>query len=55
MASSGAGVTGDRQEHLTPGWVGILPGARPSDVEVLATVGIDLEAVRDRLIETFGA
>jgi ATP-dependent Clp protease ATP-binding subunit ClpA len=33
---------------------GILPGPRPSDAEVLATVGVDLEAVRDRLIETFG-
>jgi ATP-dependent Clp protease ATP-binding subunit ClpA len=34
---------------------GVLPGPRSSDAEVLATVGIDLEAVRDRLIETFGA
>jgi hypothetical protein len=33
----------------------VLPGPRPSDVEVLATVGIDLEAVRRRLIDTFGA
>jgi ATP-dependent Clp protease ATP-binding subunit ClpA len=33
---------------------GVLPGPRPSDVEVLATVGIDLEAVRRRLEETFG-
>jgi ATP-dependent Clp protease ATP-binding subunit ClpA len=34
---------------------GTLPGPRPSDAEVLATVGVDLEAVRDRLVETFGA
>jgi ATP-dependent Clp protease ATP-binding subunit ClpA len=33
---------------------GVLPGPRPSDAEVLASVGIDLVAVRDRLIETFG-
>jgi hypothetical protein len=33
---------------------GVLPGPRPSDAEVLATVGIDLEAVHRRLIETFG-
>jgi Clp amino terminal domain, pathogenicity island component len=33
---------------------GMLPGPRPSDAEVLASVGIDLVAVRDRLIETFG-
>jgi ATP-dependent Clp protease ATP-binding subunit ClpA len=33
---------------------GVLPGPRPSDAEVLASVGIDLVAVRDRLLETFG-
>jgi ATP-dependent Clp protease ATP-binding subunit ClpA len=33
---------------------GVLPGPRPSDAEVLATVGVDLEAVRRRLKETFG-
>ena len=33
---------------------GVLPGPRPSDAEVLATVGVDLKAVRDRLVETFG-
>ena len=33
---------------------GVLPRPRPSDAEVLATVGVDLKAVRDRLIETFG-
>jgi ATP-dependent Clp protease ATP-binding subunit ClpA len=33
---------------------GVLPGPRPSDAEVLATVGVDLAAVRDRLVETFG-
>ena len=33
---------------------GVLPGPQPSDAEVLATVGVDLAAVRDRLIETFG-
>jgi hypothetical protein len=33
---------------------GVLPRPRPSDAEVLATVGVDLQAVRDRLIETFG-
>jgi ATP-dependent Clp protease ATP-binding subunit ClpA len=33
---------------------GIFPGSQPSDAEVLASVGIDLAAVRDRLLETFG-
>jgi ATP-dependent Clp protease ATP-binding subunit ClpA len=33
---------------------GVLPGPQPSDAEVLATVGVDLKAVRDRLVETFG-
>jgi hypothetical protein len=33
---------------------GTLPRPRPSDAEVLATVGVDLKAVRNRLIETFG-
>jgi ATP-dependent Clp protease ATP-binding subunit ClpA len=33
---------------------GVLPGRRPSAAEVLATVGVDLGAVRDRLVETFG-
>jgi ATP-dependent Clp protease ATP-binding subunit ClpA len=32
----------------------ILPRPQPSDAEVLASVGVDLVAVRDRLIETFG-
>jgi uncharacterized protein DUF4386 len=31
----------------------VLPGPRPSDAEVLASVGIDLVAVRDRLLETW--
>jgi ATP-dependent Clp protease ATP-binding subunit ClpA len=34
---------------------GVLPRPQPSDAEVLATVGVDLRAVRDRLVETFGA
>jgi ATP-dependent Clp protease ATP-binding subunit ClpA len=34
---------------------GVLRGPRPSDAEVLATVGVDLEAVRRRLKETFGS
>jgi ATP-dependent Clp protease ATP-binding subunit ClpA len=33
---------------------GVLPGPRPSDAELLATFGIDLEAVSGRLKETFG-
>jgi ATP-dependent Clp protease ATP-binding subunit ClpA len=33
---------------------GVLPGPRPSDTELLATLGIDLEAVYGRLKETFG-
>lgn len=33
---------------------GVLPRPRPSDAEVLASVGIDVAAVRARLIETFG-
>ena len=33
---------------------GALPRPRPSDAEVLATVSVDLQAVRNRLIETFG-
>ena len=33
---------------------GVLPGPRPSDAEVLATLGIDLDAVRARLKEGFG-
>jgi ATP-dependent Clp protease ATP-binding subunit ClpA len=34
---------------------GVLPGPQPSDGELLATLGIDLEAVDGRLKETFGA
>jgi ATP-dependent Clp protease ATP-binding subunit ClpA len=34
---------------------GVLPGPQPSDAEVLASIGIDVVAVRDRLVETFGA
>ena len=33
---------------------GVLPGPQPSDGELLATVGIDLEAVSGQLRETFG-
>jgi ATP-dependent Clp protease ATP-binding subunit ClpA len=33
---------------------GVLPGPRPTDAEVLASIGIDFAAVRDRLVETFG-
>ena len=33
---------------------GALPRPRPSDAKVLATVSVDLQAVRNRLIETFG-
>jgi ATP-dependent Clp protease ATP-binding subunit ClpA len=33
---------------------GRLPGPRPSDAELLATLGIDLEAVHRRLEEAFG-
>ena len=33
---------------------GALPRPRASDAEVLATVSVDLQAVRNRLIETFG-
>jgi ATP-dependent Clp protease ATP-binding subunit ClpA len=33
---------------------GLLPGPRPSDDELLATLGIDSVAVRRRLRETFG-
>jgi hypothetical protein len=33
---------------------GALPRPRPSDAEVLATVSVDLQAVCNRLIETFG-
>jgi hypothetical protein len=33
---------------------GILPGPQPSDVELLATLGIDLDAVMARLNESFG-
>jgi len=33
---------------------GVLPGPQPSDAELLATLGIDLEAVERRLKETFG-
>jgi ATP-dependent Clp protease ATP-binding subunit ClpA len=34
--------------------LGVLPGPRPGDAEVLATLGIDLEAVYGRLREAFG-
>jgi hypothetical protein len=33
---------------------GVLPGPRPDDGELLATLGIDLEAVYGRLRQTFG-
>ena len=33
---------------------GLLPGPQPSDAELLATLGIDLDAVLGRLKETFG-
>jgi ATP-dependent Clp protease ATP-binding subunit ClpA len=33
---------------------GALPGPQPSDAELLASIGIDLEAVAGRLKETFG-
>jgi hypothetical protein len=33
---------------------GILPGPQPSDTELLATLGIDLDAIYARLKETFG-
>jgi ATP-dependent Clp protease ATP-binding subunit ClpA len=39
------------------GWLvarGVLPAPRPSDDELLATLGIDPVAVRRRLRETFG-
>ncbi|HZD67945.1 MAG TPA: Clp protease N-terminal domain-containing protein [Actinomycetes bacterium] len=33
---------------------GVLPGPQPSDAELLASIGIDLETVSGRLKETFG-
>ena len=33
---------------------GVLPGPQPSDGELLATLGVDLEAVHGRLQESFG-
>jgi hypothetical protein len=33
---------------------GVLPGPQPSDTELLATLGIDLDAIYARLEETFG-
>jgi hypothetical protein len=33
---------------------GVLPGPQPSDKELLATLGIDLDAIMDRLGESFG-
>jgi ATP-dependent Clp protease ATP-binding subunit ClpA len=33
---------------------GVLPGPQPSDGELLATLGVDLEAVHARLQESFG-
>jgi len=33
---------------------GVLPGPQPSDTELLATLGIDLDAVMARLDESFG-
>jgi ATP-dependent Clp protease ATP-binding subunit ClpA len=33
---------------------GVLPGPHPSDAELLASIGIDLEAVAGRVTETFG-
>jgi Clp amino terminal domain, pathogenicity island component len=33
---------------------GLVPGPRPSDVELLASLGIDLEAVRRRTEQSFG-
>jgi hypothetical protein len=33
---------------------GVLPGPQPSDAELLATLGIDLDAVNRRVKETFG-
>jgi hypothetical protein len=33
---------------------GVLPGPQPSDTELLATLGIDLDAVMARLEESFG-
>jgi Clp amino terminal domain, pathogenicity island component len=33
---------------------GVLPGTQPSDTELLATLGIDLDAVHQRLKEEFG-
>jgi ATP-dependent Clp protease ATP-binding subunit ClpA len=34
---------------------GLLPGPQPSDAQLLATVGVDLEAVSGRLKEAFGS
>jgi hypothetical protein len=33
---------------------GVLPGPQPSDAELLASLGIDLDAVDRRIMETFG-
>jgi ATP-dependent Clp protease ATP-binding subunit ClpA len=33
---------------------GVLPGPQPSDAELLATLGIDPDAIMDRLRESFG-
>jgi ATP-dependent Clp protease ATP-binding subunit ClpA len=32
----------------------VLPGSQPDDSALLATIGVDLEAVHGRLVETFG-
>ncbi len=34
---------------------GVLPGPQPSDAELLATLGIDLDEVMERLRESFGS
>ncbi len=54
LRAHGLDLEGARAEAERLVAQGVLPGPRPSDAEVLATVGVDLKAVRDRLVETFG-
>lgn len=54
LRANGLDLEHTRADADRLGTQGVLPRPRPSDAEVLATVGVDLKAVRDRLIETFG-
>src|SRR4029453_306725 len=46
---------GGNPAALIPQGRGVVPGPRPSDAELLGTLGIDLEAIGRDLEQSFGA